>query len=135
MSGLACAFKTPKKSFLHSLFLFSFPHFLFLISFSPRIVLFPFARIPCEGTFTLLIAAVPLGHRAYDVGTSAYHAIIREFGEKVVAADKTIDRRVLGSMVFGEANKANMTKLTYSLELFLNVSPCRTSPLTPHELF
>lgn len=36
-------------------------------------------------------------------GQPVFDAIVREFGDAVVAADGTLDRAVLGSMVFGDA--------------------------------
>jgi dephospho-CoA kinase len=59
------------------------------------------------------IDADTLGHRAYEVGTPGYNAIVKEFGQQIVlAADKSIDRKALGALVFGESNKLNMSKLT-----------------------
>ena len=43
------------------------------------------------------------GHRAYEPGTDAFAAVVAEFGEDlVVAEDGNIDRKVLGSKVFGD---------------------------------
>ena len=52
-----------------------------------------------------VIDADKLGHRAYDPGTSAFDQVVATFGADVVAADGTIDRRVLGAKVFGEGNR------------------------------
>lgn len=49
-----------------------------------------------------VIDADILGHRSYEPGTETYRKVIEAFGEEVVAADGTIDRRVLGSKVFGK---------------------------------
>lgn len=43
-----------------------------------------------------------LGHQAYLPGTKAYHEIIQTFGEGIMAADKTIDRKALGAKVFSD---------------------------------
>lgn len=55
-----------------------------------------------ESKGATVIDADVLGHRAYDPGTGAYQAVIRTFGEDVRAEDGQIDRKVLGSKVFGK---------------------------------
>ncbi|XP_005088950.1 bifunctional coenzyme A synthase isoform X2 [Aplysia californica] len=50
-----------------------------------------------------------LGHKAYDEGTAAYQAIVKEFGQKVVDEDGKINRKQLGAIVF--ADRANLDKL------------------------
>lgn len=57
-----------------------------------------------------VIDADVLGHRAYDPGTTAFEQVVAAFGSDLVAADGTIDRRVLGQKVFGKPDE--MTKLT-----------------------
>lgn len=57
-----------------------------------------------------IVEADRLGHRVYDPGTQAYRKVIETFGEKVVAADSHIDRKLLGSIVFGQP--AQLKKLT-----------------------
>lgn len=52
-----------------------------------------------------LIDADKLGHRAYDPGTQAYRQVIDAFGEDIVMDDNHIDRKKLGSMVFGHADR------------------------------
>ena len=52
-----------------------------------------------------VIDADVLGHRAYDPGTDAYNAVINTFGEDVRGEDDQIDRKVLGSKVFGKPEK------------------------------
>ena len=42
------------------------------------------------------------GHRTYDPGTETFAAVVRAFGDDLVAVDGTIDRRVLGAKVFGK---------------------------------
>jgi phosphopantetheine adenylyltransferase/dephospho-CoA kinase len=49
-----------------------------------------------------VIDADLLGHRAYEPGTPAFVAVVQTFGEDVVGADGSIDRKVLGSKVFGQ---------------------------------
>ncbi len=49
-----------------------------------------------------VIDADRLGHRVYEPGTRGFESVVRAFGDDVVAADGTIDRRVLGGKVFGK---------------------------------
>lgn len=49
-----------------------------------------------------LIDADLLGHRTYEPGTDTFAAVVKAFGNDVVAQDGTIDRRVLGGKVFGK---------------------------------
>jgi phosphopantetheine adenylyltransferase/dephospho-CoA kinase len=51
-----------------------------------------------------------LGHRAYEPGTEAFARVAATFGPDVVGADGRIDRRVLGSKVFGKPEE--LKKLT-----------------------
>ena len=57
-----------------------------------------------------VIDADLLGHKAYEPDTDCFHAVVKEFGQDIVAADGTIDRRVLGSKVFAEGS--SLTRLT-----------------------
>ena len=43
-----------------------------------------------------------LGHLAYSPGQPAHARVVQEFGQGVLAEDGTIDRRALGSIVFGD---------------------------------
>jgi phosphopantetheine adenylyltransferase/dephospho-CoA kinase len=52
-----------------------------------------------------VIDADILGHRTYEPGTSTYRDVIAAFGQDIVAADGTIDRRVLGGKVFGKPDE------------------------------
>lgn len=52
-----------------------------------------------------VIDADILGHRAYLKDTTAYFQVIETFGADCVGADGEIDRKVLGSKVFGEGNR------------------------------
>ncbi|MDG2070318.1 MAG: dephospho-CoA kinase [Pseudomonadales bacterium] len=57
-----------------------------------------------------VIDADKLGHRAYELGTQAHREVITTFGDDVVSTDKSIDRKVLGSKVFGQPGE--LKKLT-----------------------
>ena len=57
-----------------------------------------------------VIDADRLGHRAYEPDTAAFKQVFAAFGDTVVAADGTIDRRALGGKVFGQP--AELKKLT-----------------------
>ncbi|MEK7248611.1 MAG: dephospho-CoA kinase, partial [Chloroflexota bacterium] len=41
-----------------------------------------------------------VGHEVYLPGRPAFHEIVEAFGEDIVAADGTIDRKKLGTIVF-----------------------------------
>ena len=57
-----------------------------------------------------VIDADLLGHRAYEPGTRAYAAVVHTFGSDIVDADGKIDRKILGSKVFGDPQ--NLERLT-----------------------
>jgi len=57
-----------------------------------------------------IIDADKLGHQTYEPGSETYRQVIAAFGDDVVAADGTIDRKVLGGKVFGQPD--GMTRLT-----------------------
>jgi len=59
------------------------------------------ARFFREQEVSVLDADV-LGHRTYDPGTDTFAAVVRTFGDDLVASDGTIDRKVLGTKVFGK---------------------------------
>lgn len=46
-----------------------------------------------------------LGHRVYEPGTPGFEKVVNAFGHDLVAADGTIDRRVLGGKVFGSPDE------------------------------
>lgn len=54
-----------------------------------------------------------LVHRLYDPGKPAFHRIVAAFGKEVVGEDGYIDRKVLGSKVFG--NPEQMSRLTTAI--------------------
>lgn len=49
-----------------------------------------------------------LGHKAYNPGEPAYNKVLDKFGQGILAADKTIDRRKLGPIVFGDKSKLEL---------------------------
>lgn len=59
------------------------------------------ARFFRDQSVSVLDADV-LGHRTYDPGTETFAAVVRTFGDDLVASDGTIDRRGLGAKVFGK---------------------------------
>ena len=52
-------------------------------------------------------------HRMYDPGKPGFDRIVSEFGESVVGEDGYIDRKILGSKVFGDQER--MTALTKAI--------------------
>jgi|TARA_B110000116_G_scaffold199703_1_gene174541 dephospho-CoA kinase len=54
-----------------------------------------------------------LVHRMYDPGKPAFHRIVKSFGNEVVGDDGFIDRKQLGSKVFGNPEK--MAELTTAI--------------------
>jgi dephospho-CoA kinase len=54
-----------------------------------------------------ILDADKVAHTTYAPGAPAYDAVIAAFGAQVVAADRTIDRKKLGSIVFGNADRLN----------------------------
>ena len=62
-----------------------------------------------ESTGVHVIYADQLGHEAYLPNTSCFHDVVSEFGPEIVAQDGTIDRRILGKIVF--ADRAKLQRL------------------------
>jgi dephospho-CoA kinase len=54
-----------------------------------------------------ILDADKVAHTTYAPGAPAYGAVIATFGAQVVAADRTIDRKKLGSIVFGNPERLN----------------------------
>ena len=54
-----------------------------------------------------------LVHRLYDPGKPAFDRIVAIFGDEIVGADGYIDRKILGSKVFGKPEE--MSKLTTAI--------------------
>lgn len=57
-----------------------------------------------------IIDADILGHRTYEPGSDTFAAVVRTFGDELVAPDGAIDRKVLGGKVFGRPDE--LKKLT-----------------------
>ena len=57
-----------------------------------------------------VIDADKLGHRAYESGSQAFDEVVEAFGRDIVGTDGEVNRRALGSKVFG--NEAALKKLT-----------------------
>lgn len=57
-----------------------------------------------------IIDADKVGHTTYAPGGAAYDAVVAAFGATIVAPDRTIDRKKLGAIVFGDPGQLN--KLT-----------------------
>jgi len=57
-----------------------------------------------------ILDADKVAHTTYAPGATSYDAVIAAFGKDVVAADRTIDRKKLGAIVFGNPERLN--KLT-----------------------
>jgi dephospho-CoA kinase len=53
----------------------------------------------------LVIDADKVGHEAYAPGSGCYEAVVEAFGQDIVAADGSIDRRALGAKVFGDGGQ------------------------------
>ena len=57
-----------------------------------------------------ILDADKVAHTTYAPGGPAYEAVIAAFGSRVLAPDRTIDRKQLGAVVFG--NPEQLNKLT-----------------------
>ncbi|HYK65062.1 MAG TPA: dephospho-CoA kinase [Patescibacteria group bacterium] len=57
-----------------------------------------------------ILDADKVAHTTYAPGATSYDAVIAAFGKDIVAADRTIDRKKLGAIVFGNPERLN--KLT-----------------------
>src|SRR5882757_3463776 len=57
-----------------------------------------------------ILDADKIAHTTYAPDATAYDAVITAFGKEIVAPDRTIDRRKLGAVVFG--NPEQLNKLT-----------------------
>ncbi|XP_010328903.1 bifunctional coenzyme A synthase [Saimiri boliviensis] len=63
-----------------------------------------------KGLGAFIIDSDHLGHRAYAPGGPAYQPVVKAFGTDILHKDGTINRKVLGSRVFG--NKKQLKILT-----------------------
>jgi len=52
-----------------------------------------------------LLQADRLGHEVLQAGGEAFSAVVREFGAEILDQDGSIDRRRLGQLVFGDAER------------------------------
>jgi dephospho-CoA kinase len=53
----------------------------------------------------LLIQADQIGHEVLALGGEAYADVVREFGREILAADGSIDRSLLATLAFADADK------------------------------
>lgn len=53
----------------------------------------------------VVISADEVVHRLMDPGTEAWHEIVAEFGQGILASDGSIDRKILGEIVFRNPEK------------------------------
>jgi dephospho-CoA kinase len=58
-----------------------------------------------EGAASALIDSDQLAHRCLEPGTSTWNEIVRVFGQEILKPDQTVDRRKLGTLVFGDEQK------------------------------
>ncbi|KAF6093074.1 Coenzyme A synthase [Phyllostomus discolor] len=63
-----------------------------------------------KGLGAFIIDSDQLGHRAYAPGGPAYQPVLETFGTDILLKDGTINRKILGSRVFG--NKKQLKMLT-----------------------
>jgi dephospho-CoA kinase len=54
-----------------------------------------------------ILDADKIAHTTYAPGGPAYDAVIAAFGAQIAAADRTIDRKQLGAVVFGNPERLN----------------------------
>ena len=52
-----------------------------------------------------LILADLVGHEVMEPGHEAYEQVVKVFGQEIVSEDRTIDRKVLGAIVFADEKK------------------------------
>ena len=52
-----------------------------------------------------LILADLVGHEVMEPGHEAYEQVVKAFGQEIVSEDKTIDRKILGAIVFADEKK------------------------------
>src|ERR1700693_5656613 len=54
-----------------------------------------------------ILDADKVAHTTYVPGAPSYDAVIAAFGAQILAADRTIDRKKLGAVVFGNPEQLN----------------------------
>ena len=52
-----------------------------------------------------IIDADKIGHEAYRPNTATWRELVKAFGNRILAADNTIDRKKLGAIVFGSSEE------------------------------
>lgn len=55
----------------------------------------------------VVIDADKVGHEAYEPNTETWKELVKTFGKEIIAADKTIDRKKLGAIVFSNPESLN----------------------------
>ena len=61
-----------------------------------------------------LINSDQISHELLRPGQQVYDAVVKEFGDRILAADKTIDRRILGEIVFKDPEaRARLNSLVH----------------------
>jgi dephospho-CoA kinase len=55
----------------------------------------------------IVIDADKVGHEAYEPNTETWKELAKTFGKEIIAADKTIDRKKLGAIVFSNPESLN----------------------------
>lgn len=77
-----------------------------------------------------------VGHRVYAPGSEGFTRIVETFGRAVVAADGTIDRKKLGAVVFGDAERrAALNAIVHPLifgEIMREIADRRQQGFTGH---
>jgi dephospho-CoA kinase len=81
-----------------------------------------------------ILDADKVAHTTYAPGGPAYDAVIAAFGADIVAPDRTIDRRKLGAVVFGNPERLNqLTSIVWPAtreSIRRNVAELRASGVT-----
>ena len=54
-----------------------------------------------------VIDADKLGHKVLELGKPGYSKVIEKFGEGILNKDKTVNRLILGGIVFSDPSKLN----------------------------
>ena len=61
-----------------------------------------------------LIDSDRISHQLLEPGQAVHEAVVKEFGERILAADGTIDRRILGDIVFKDPQaRAKLNRLVH----------------------
>src|SRR5260370_36601157 len=78
-----------------------------------------------------ILDADKVAHTTYAPGAPAYDAVVAAFGADIVAPDRTIDRKKLGAVVFGNPERLNnLTSIVWPAtfeNIRRNVPELRTS--------